>query len=74
MPYVCKHEILYKDDLGQTARIDPGSELTKDQEKAIGKESLDALVKSKAVKKLTVAEAEKVRDAGDGFGSPEVIK
>ena len=41
-----------RDDLGQTARIDPGTELSKDQEKAIGKESLDSMVKSKALKKV----------------------
>ena len=74
MPHFAIHEILYRDDLGQPARIDPGAELSKDQEKAIGKESLDSMVKSKALKKVTIAEAEKVRDAGDGFGAANVVK
>lgn len=65
MPYITKHEILYKDDLGETARIDPNTELTKAEEKALGKENLDSLVKSKAITKVTVAEAAKVND---GFG------
>lgn len=72
MPHFAIHEILYRDELGETARIDPGTELSKEQEKAIGKDSLDSMVKSKALKKVTVAEAEKVRDANDGFGSAVV--
>ena len=68
MPYIAVHEILYKDELGQTARVDPGAELTKDQEKALSKD-LATLVKQKAIKenksKSPVAAAGK---PGDGFG------
>ena len=68
MPYIAVHEILYRDELGQTARVDPGAELTKDQEKALSKD-LANLVKQKAIKenksKSPVAAAGK---PGDGFG------
>lgn len=68
MSYTAIHEILYRDELGQTARVDPGAELTKDQEKALSKD-LATLVKQKAIKenksKSPVAAAGK---PGDGFG------
>ena len=68
MSYTALHEILYRDELGQTARVDPGAELTKDQEKALSKD-LATLVKQKAIKenksKSPVAAAGK---PGDGFG------
>lgn len=67
MSYTAVHEILYRDELGQTARVDPGAELTKDQEKALSKD-LATLVKQKAIKenkKSPVAAAGKL---GDGFG------
>lgn len=68
MSYTAIHEILYRDELGQTARVDPGAELTKDQEKALSKD-LANLVKQKAIKenksKSPVAAAGK---PGDGFG------
>ena len=68
MSYTAVHEILYRDELGQTARVDPGAELTKDQEKALSKD-LAHLVKQKAIKenksKSPVAAAGK---PGDGFG------
>ena len=68
MSYTAIHEILYLDELGQTVRVDPGAELTKDQEKALSKD-LATLVKQKAIKenksKSPVAAAGK---PGDGFG------
>ena len=68
MSYTAIHEILYRDELGQAARVDPGAELTKDQEKALSKD-LATLVKQKAIKenksKSPVAAAGK---PGDGFG------
>ena len=68
MSYTAIHEILYRDELGQTARVDPGAELTKDQEKALSKD-LANLVKQKVIKenksKSPVAAAGK---PGDGFG------
>ena len=64
MPYIAVHEILYKDELGQTARVAPGAELTKAEEKALSKD-LASLVKSKALKQAKDAPAPK---SGDGFG------
>lgn len=65
MSYTAVHEILYKDELGQTASVAPGAELTKAEEKALSKDLAD-LVKSKAIKEnKAVAAAPK---AGDGFG------
>lgn len=64
MPYIAVHEILYKDELGQTSRIDPGATLDKAEERALAKD-LESLVKSKAIKKTDAAPA--VR-SNDGFG------
>ena len=64
MPYIAVHEILYKDELGQTARVDPGATLDKAEENALAKD-LASLVKSKAVKKTDAAPAAK---PNDGFG------
>lgn len=64
MSYTAVHEILYKDELGQTARVAPGAELTKAEEKALSKD-LTSLVKSKALKQAKDTPAPK---SGDGFG------
>ena len=66
MSYTAVHEILYRDELGQTARVDPGSELTKEQEKALSKD-IPSLLKQKAIKEHKKAPAAVVK-AGDGFG------
>ena len=63
MSYTAVHEILYKDELGQTAVITPGSELSKAEEKALAKDLAD-LVKSKAIKSDKAATPK----TGDGFG------
>ena len=63
MSYTAAHEILYRDELGQTARIDPGAELTKEQEEALAKD-IASLVKTKAIKEQKKAPAAK---SGDGF-------
>lgn len=66
MSYTAVHEILYKDELGQTARVAPGAELTKAEEKALSKD-LASLVKSKALKQAKDAPASAPK-SGDGFG------
>ena len=66
MPYIAVHEILYKDELGQTSRIDPGATLDKAEEKALSKD-LASLVKSKALKQAKDAPAPAPK-SGDGFG------
>ena len=66
MSYIAKHEILYKDELGQTARIDPGATLSKAEEKVLAKD-LPNLVKSKAVTQSKDAPAPAGK-SNDGFG------
>lgn len=61
--YKANHEILYRDDFG-TQKIDPGSVLTKEQEKALAKD-LPTLEKSRAVSKIK--DAPTAKKAGDGF-------
>ncbi len=68
MSYTALHEILYRDELGQTARVDPGAELTKDQEKSLSKD-IPTLLKQKAIKEQKKAPtAAAPFKAGDGFG------
>lgn len=66
MSYTAVHEILYRDELGQTARVDPGAELNKDQEKALSKD-IPFLLKQKAIKEQKKAPTVAAK-AGDGFG------
>ncbi len=67
MSYTAIHEILYRDELGQTARVDPGSELSKEQEKSLSKD-IPRLLKSKALKEnKSKAPAAASGKAGDGF-------
>lgn len=67
MSYTAVHEILYKDELGQTASVAPGAELSKAEEKALSKDLAD-LVKSKALKENKPAATAAAPKAGDGFG------
>lgn len=62
MDHKTKHEIIYKDELGMSARIPAGTVLTEEHRKALGKD-FDALVKSKAVEAV---KERVVKDAGDG--------
>ncbi len=73
MNRVAVHEILYRDELGQTARIDPGTTLTKDHEKALAKD-MDSLVRRKAVREVketkegkTASSGSTSRKSNDGF-------
>ena len=54
--YVAVHEIIYKDELtGESARIAPGSTLTKEHIKSLGSEEIERMVKSKAIKRPKAA-------------------
>lgn len=63
MSYIAKHEIIYRDDLGQTGKISPDSVLTKAQEKAIAKDLPD-LLKKRAVKEVKKPEESAVEPDG----------
>lgn len=69
MSYIAVHEILYRDELdGKTARVEPGAELSKAQEKALSKD-IPALLKNKAIKeeKSAPASSSKSGKLDDGF-------
>lgn len=68
MSYITKHEIVYNDpDFGGSQRISAGVELTKEQVKALGQETIDKLVKSKALRDVAAEDAKRAeRDEAKG--------